>query len=160
MIEVKEKKETVYVFKCVDSVVQVKGKLNSIAMGMFWTPLWSVYLILIHCCNTMNFPGFFSYTSCVVEKNRDFVVVRPRCMPVLASWLAKSSHHPFTGNKLSLSSVTSNIDTQRLTLQHISFCPLVWLRVHMCLRLVKCLPKPSAFSSILLKRELQVLGDP
>ncbi|KAL5962464.1 Adenylyl cyclase-associated protein 1 [Taenia solium] len=32
VIHVKEKKETVYIFKCVDSVVHVKGKLNSIAM--------------------------------------------------------------------------------------------------------------------------------
>lgn len=32
VIEAKEKKETVYIFKCVDSVVHVKGKLNSIVL--------------------------------------------------------------------------------------------------------------------------------
>uniref|UniRef100_A0A5K3EH56 C-CAP/cofactor C-like domain-containing protein n=1 Tax=Mesocestoides corti TaxID=53468 RepID=A0A5K3EH56_MESCO len=32
IIEAKEKKETVYIFKCVDSVVQVKGKVNSIVL--------------------------------------------------------------------------------------------------------------------------------
>lgn len=35
VVEAKERKETVYIFKCVDSGVQVKGKINSIVLGAF-----------------------------------------------------------------------------------------------------------------------------
>ncbi|KAL5111632.1 Adenylyl cyclase-associated protein 1 [Taenia crassiceps] len=55
VIEVKEKKETVYIFKCVDSVVHVKGKLNSIAMDsckktslLFDTVISSIDIVNCH----------------------------------------------------------------------------------------------------------------